>query len=115
MGASEHKRCGIEDAIGRPVAQRQLPGRLRDHRLCAPEIVADLPRCQPQEAAVPVAVERNLVAGCGELGGEPGQTLDLLADEEESRAHVRLAEEIEGRRSSPRVRAVVEGEQGSIV
>ncbi len=34
---------------------------------------------------MPVAVEGNLVPGRGDLGGELGQTLDLLADEKEGR------------------------------
>src|SRR5436309_4485526 len=114
MGVRMRERGAVEDAVGRPVAPRRLPGRVGYHRLCASEIVPNLPRRQPQEAAVAVAVEGNLVPGRGDLGGELGQTLDLLADEKEGRPHVGLAEELEGGRGPLRVRSVVEGEQGSI-
>src|SRR6266516_1522294 len=115
MGAREHERGGVEDAVGRPVAPRRFSGCVSDRCLGTLEILAHLPWRQAQEAAVPVAVERNLVSGRGDLGGELRQALDLLADEKEGRPHVGQAEEIEDGRGPPRVRSVVEGEQGSIV
>jgi hypothetical protein len=115
MGAGKRERGGVEDAVGRPIAPRWLPGRLGDYRLCAPEIVTHLPRRQAQEAAVPMAVQGNLVAGRGDLGGELVPALHLLANEEEGCLHLGLAEELEDRRSPLRVRSVVEGEQGSTI
>ncbi len=57
-----------------------------------------------------VAVERDLVPGRGDLGSERGIALDLLADEEERRACVRGAEQLERRGRPFRVRPVVEGQ-----
>lgn len=60
MGAGECKRAGVEDAVGRPVAPWRLSGGLGDYRVGASEIVAHLPGRQAQEAAVPMAVERDM-------------------------------------------------------
>jgi hypothetical protein len=110
VGAGKRERRGVEDAVGRPITPWSLPGRFGDHGLCATEIVPHLPERQAQEAAVPMAVQRNLVAGCGDLGSEPGPAFDLLADEKEGGPQVGLAEELEDGRSPLCVRPVVEGE-----
>jgi len=57
---------------------------------------------------VPVAVQRDLVPGGCDLGRERRVALDLLTDEEERCACVRSAEQLERRRRSFRVWAVVE-------
>jgi hypothetical protein len=76
----------------------------------ASEIVAYLPGRQAQEAAVPMAVERDLVAGGGDFGGELWPALDLLANEEEGCLYAGRAEKLEHGRSGLRMGSIVEGE-----
>ena len=87
-----------------------MAGGLGDYRVGAAEIVAYLPGRQAQEAAVPMAVEGDLVAGGGDLGGELRPTLDLLANEEEGCLYAGRAEKLEHGRSGLRMGSIVEGE-----
>ncbi len=114
VGVGECKRASVEDAVGRPVAPWRSSGGLGDYRVGASEIVAYLPGRQAQEAAVPMAVERDLVAGGGDLGGELRPALDLLANEEEGCLYAGRAEKLEHSRSGLRMGSIVEGEQHPI-
>ncbi len=58
-----------------------------------------------------IAVNADLVAGCGDLGGEGAVALDLLADEVEGRLHAGALELAEDRRRPLGMRAVVERER----
>ena len=72
---------------------------------------SDLPGREAQQVAMAVAVERDLVAGVGDLAGERGVAPDLLADEEERRPDLVRGEDLEHGRRALGVRPVVEGER----
>jgi len=72
------------------------------------EIELECSRRPPQHEPVPVAVQRDLVSGGGDLGRDLRPTLHLLADEEERRRRPGRGEQFEGGRRPLRVRAVVE-------
>ena len=57
-----------------------------------------------------MAVQRDFVPAANDLGGDAGESLDLLADEEEGRPRLVAVEELQRGGRSLRVRAVVEGE-----
>jgi len=57
-----------------------------------------------------MAVECDLVAGGGDLGGELWPALDLLADEEEGCLYAGRAKPVEHGRSGLRMGSIVEGE-----
>ena len=58
---------------------------------------------------MPIAVQRKLVTGSGDLGRKSLEALDLLPDEKERRSRSGPCEQLENRRRSGWVRAVVEG------
>src|SRR5207253_492631 len=64
----------------------------------------------PQQAPVPVAVHSELVSFGSDSGSQLRSPLDLLTGEEEGCLHAGGVQELEYRRRSVRVRAVVEGQ-----
>jgi hypothetical protein len=88
----QRERGDREDAVGRPVEDRPAPGRGSDYRLAALEIGIQVPGRAQEQRPVQIAVQPDLVPGRRDLGGESGMALDLLADEEEGRAHPRLGQ-----------------------
>src|SRR5438105_1790409 len=74
---------------------RSTAGRGADHLAGPVEVVSNLPRSQAEEAPVPLAVDRDLVARAVDLGRERRPAGDLLSDEEERRRRVGLAEDLE--------------------
>ena len=109
--AREPQRGGVEHAVRRAVERRRDARRLRDRGLGAVDVLAHLPgvrrsrlrwrwQCRPIPWPAATISPR-----------ERGVALDLLADEEERRAHAGAREQLEHRRRALRVRAVVEGER----
>jgi len=72
------------------------------------KIPLDGDSCPPQHEPVPVAVERDFVPGCGDLGRDRRPALHLLSDEEERRRRPRGREHLESGRCPLRMRAVIE-------
>ena len=79
-----------------------------DRVLRALDVLAHLRRRQAQQVAMPVAVQRDLMAGVGDLARERRVAQHLLADQEERRRHTLAREDLQHRRRALRVRAVVE-------
>jgi hypothetical protein len=96
------------------VEERRAAGGLRDRRRSSIQIVTNLAGREPQEVAVAVTVEADLMAGSGDLGRERASSLDLLAGEEEGRPRTGVRERLEHRGGPSRVRAVVEREGDSV-
>ena len=90
---------------------RRRAGGPGDRGDAAVEVGIEGSRKQPQRVSVPVAVQRDHVAGRGDLGGQGGISLDLLSDQEEGRLSARVPERLEHGRRALRMRAVVEGDR----
>jgi hypothetical protein len=75
------------------------------------QVIADLLRREAQEVAVALAVHADLMTRRHDLGGERRAAGDLLAGEEEGRPRVRVAQQLEHRRRSLGVGAVIERER----
>ena len=112
----EQEPARAEHAVRRPVAPGLAAGGVGDDRQRAVEVARDLDRGAPEQVAVPVPVQRDLVARGGDLGGDSRPALDLLADEEERRSRIGARERLEHRARPLGMRPVVErqGDAGAI-
>jgi len=79
------------------------------------EVGGERSRRAAEQQRVAVAVQGDLVACRGDLGGERRAPLDLLADEEERRGHACRCEQLEHGGRALRMRAVVERERDPVL
>ncbi len=88
-----------------------LSTRVLDRHPGALGVLEELSRSQPQQVAVAVTVQLDPVTGGDDLRHQRRAALDLLADQEEGRSRVRLAQDLQHDWRALRMRAVVEGER----
>ena len=109
----DHPRIA-EDPVRRAVEVRPQTQSVLDRGDPPLQVPHEGPGGEAQHVPVPIAVQRDRVAGRGDLPGQRGVPLHLLAAEEEGGSRVRRVEGLEHRGGPLGMRTVVEGDRRSL-